>query len=363
MAAFLLLLLLSPLLASTVTAVADQCHDDDHAALIAIDTALGSPYHFASWTPDSTCCDWYNVDCDAATGRVVSLRIFQDTNMSGAIPDAIANLTYLQTLTLHHLPAISGTIPESLAALANLSQLTISYTSVSGPVPSFLGTLMALTLLDLSYNSLTGAIPASLADLPNLSSINLRRNRLSGAIPARLLYKSPDNAYLCLSSNNLSGAIPAEFATVNFAHVDLSRNTLTGDATCLFGREKPLQYVDVSRNALTGNADTTCHLGSRGKQLQYVDVSHNALSFNLSSVEFPEQLTYADLSHNAIVGGVPAQVANLTNLQLFNVSYNRMCGEVPAGGNMARFDRYSYLHNKCLCGAPLTACRQRPIPA
>ncbi|XP_051205475.1 polygalacturonase inhibitor-like [Lolium perenne] len=341
MAAFLLLLLLSPLLASTVTAVADQCHDDDHAALIAIDTALGSPYHFASWTPDSTCCDWYNVDCDAATGRVVGLRIFQDTNMSGAIPDAIANLTYLQTLTLHHLPAISGAIPESLAALANLSQLTISYTSVSGPVPSFLGTLMALTLLDLSYNSLTGAIPASLADLPNLSSINLRRNRLSGAIPARLLCKSPDNAYLWLSSNNLSGAIPAEFATVNFAHVDLSRNALTGDATCLFGREKPLQ----------------------GKQLQYVDVSRNALSFNLSSVEFPELLTYADLSHNAIVGGVPPQVANLTNLQLFNVSYNRMCGEVPAGGNMARFDRYSYLHNKCLCGAPLTACRQRPIPA
>ncbi|XP_047093572.1 polygalacturonase inhibitor-like [Lolium rigidum] len=334
MAAFPLLLLLCSLLLATSTA-ADQCHDDDHAALVAIDTALGSPYHFASWTPDSACCDWYDVDCDAESGRVIGLRVFQDTNMSGAIPDAIANLTFLQTLTLHHLPAISGAIPDSLAALSNLSQLTISHTGVSGPVPSFLGLLTALTVLDLSYNSLTGAIPASLADLPNLSSINLRRNHLSGAIPSLLLSKSPDQAYLWLSSNNLSGAIPAEFATVDFAHIDLSRNALTGDAACLFGAGK--------------------------SSLQHVDVSRNALRFDLSGVEFPENATYIDLSHNGIRGGIPTQVANLTNLQQFNVSFNRLCGEVPAGGNMARFDRYSYLHNKCLCGAPLTACRQRPI--
>jgi Leucine-rich repeat (LRR) protein len=334
MAAFPLLLLLCSLLLATSTA-ADQCHDDDHAALVAIDTALGSPYHFASWTPDSACCDWYDVDCDAESGRVIGLRVFQDTNMSGSIPDAIANLTFLQTLTLHHLPAISGAIPDSLAALSNLSQLTISHTGVSGPVPSFLGALTALTALDLSYNSLTGAIPASLADLPNLSSINLRRNHLSGAIPSLLLSKSPDQAYLWLSRNNLSGAIPAEFAAVDFAHIDLSRNALTGDAACL--------------------------LGAGRSSLQHVDVSRNALRFDLSGMEFPENATYIDLSHNGIRGGIPAQVANLANLQQFNVSFNRLCGEVPTGGNMARFDRYSYLHNKCLCGAPLTACRQRPV--
>ena len=48
-----------------------------------------------------------------------------------------------------------------------------------------------------------------------------------------------------------------------------------------------------------------------------------------------------------------AQVVNLTNLQLFNVSYNRLCGAVPTGGNMASFDAYSYQHNRCLCGPPL----------
>uniref|UniRef100_A0A0D9WBS5 Leucine-rich repeat-containing N-terminal plant-type domain-containing protein n=1 Tax=Leersia perrieri TaxID=77586 RepID=A0A0D9WBS5_9ORYZ len=308
-----------------------QCHSDDEAALLAVDAALGSPYHFASWTPDTSCCDWYDVDCDADSGRVVSLTIFQDANLTGAIPDAIANLTHLRSLLLRHLPSLSGEIPSSLAALTSLTQLTISWTAVSGPIPDFIAELTALESLDLSFNSLTGAIPPSLAGLVNLSGINLSRNRLAGAIPSALfsnLDQQQADVYLWLSHNNLTGAIPPEFAAVSFAHVDVSRNQLTGDASPLFRRGR------------------------------YVDVSRNGFVFNMSGVVFDEEVTYVDVSHNAIRGGVPAQVANLTSLQMFNVSYNKMCGQIPAGENMARFDAYCYQHNKCLCGAPLAnACR------
>ncbi|XP_062232431.1 polygalacturonase inhibitor-like [Phragmites australis] len=326
--ALLVLLLLTSLLAAA-SSNKDRCHPADKAALLAIKAALGNPYHFASWTPDTPCCDWYDVDCDPSTGRVVGLSVFQDANLTGTIPDAIAGLVHLQNLMLHHLPAISGPIPPAIAKLSNLSLLIISYTGVSGPVPSFLGKLTALTLLDLSFNSLTGAIPASLADLPSLSSIDLSRNRLTGSLPPLLFSKAPQEAYLRLSHNNLSGTIPAEFAAVSFAEVDLSRNAFTGDASGLFGRAKALQHLDLSRNAF---------------------------SFDLSVVELPEQLDSVDLSHNAIYGGIPAQVANLSNLQFFNVSYNRLCGAVPTGGNMARFDAYCYQHNKCLCGTPLPPC-------
>ncbi|XP_062232450.1 polygalacturonase inhibitor-like [Phragmites australis] len=327
--ALLVLLLLTSLLAAASSSNNDRCHPADNAALLAIKAALGNPYHFASWTPDYPCCRWYDVDCDPFTGRVVGLSVFQDANLTGTIPDAIAGLTHLKNLMLHHLPAISGPIPPAIAKLSNLSQLIISYTGVSGPVPSFLGKLTALTLLDLSFNSLTGAIPASLADLPSLSSIDLSRNRLVGPIPLLLLSKSPDQAYLVLSHNNLSGTIPAEFAALSFSEVDLSSNAFTGDASGLFGRAKALQNLDLSRNAF---------------------------SFDLSGVELPERLYSVDVSHNAIYGGIPAQVANVTSMQFFNVSYNRLCGAVPTGGNMARFDAYSYQHNKCLCGTPLPPC-------
>ncbi|EMS53887.1 Polygalacturonase inhibitor [Triticum urartu] len=131
-------------------------------------------------------------------------------------------------------------------------------------------------------------------------------------------------AILLLSDNHLSGSIPAEFAAVGFLQVDLSHNALTGDASVFFGRTKELQSIDLS---------------------------HNALSFDLSGVEFPEEMQAMDASHNAIRGGIPAQVANVTNLRQFNVSYNKLCGQVPAA--LARLDVYNFQHNKCLCGAPL----------
>nr|CAB3463561.1 unnamed protein product [Digitaria exilis] len=328
---FLVLLIAASATAAAAAGSKDRCHSGDKAALLAIKAALGNPYHFASWTPDTSCCDWYDVDCDPTTGRVIGLSVFQDANLTGAIPDAIAGLVHLQNLMFHHLPGISGPIPPAIAKLSNLSQLTISNTAVSGPVPSFLAALTKLTLLDLSFNSLTGSIPASLGAIPNLSGINLSRNRLTGGIPAGFLSKSADQIYLWLSHNNLTGSIPGEFAGANFAHLDLSRNALAGDASGLFGR---------------------------GKELQYLDLSRNAFSFDLTGVELPEQLDVLDVSHNAIYGGIPAGVANLTNLQLFNVSYNRLCGPVPTGGNLGRFDAYSYQHNKCLCGAPLAnACK------
>ncbi|KAK3137784.1 hypothetical protein QOZ80_5BG0457210 [Eleusine coracana subsp. coracana] len=329
-----------------------QCHEEDEAALLALNAGLGSPYHFESWSTDTWCCDWYDVDCDNVTGRVVGLSVFQDSNLTaGAIPDAVANLTHLRSLTLHHLPGLTGAIPESLSLLANLSVLTISYTGMSGPVPSFLSQLTSLTLLDLSYNSFTGAIPASLADLPNLTGINLSRNRLTGTIPPLLFSKlsssssdndSSDNdsdeqqqqqgrsVNLWLSHNELSGSIPAEFASVNFAYVDLSRNAFTGDpSAALFGA---------------------------GRKTQHLDLSRNKFAFRLTGAELPEQLSFLDLSHNGIRGRIPEQLANLTNLQSFNVSYNKLCGQVPSGGVMSRFDAYSFQHNKCLCGAPLQAC-------
>ncbi|KAF7032770.1 hypothetical protein CFC21_043913, partial [Triticum aestivum] len=149
--------------------------------------------------------------------------------------------------------------------------------------------------------------------------------------PPMFLSKFADQVYLWLSHNNLTGPVPAGFASVNFAHLDLSRNDLTGDASGLLGR---------------------------GKELQYIDLSRNAFDFDLSGVVLPEQLYFVDVSHNAIHGSIPAQVANLSNLQFFNVSYNRLCGPVPTGGTMARFDLYNFQHNKCLCGAPLPACKK-----
>ncbi|KAF8701683.1 hypothetical protein HU200_033449 [Digitaria exilis] len=329
--------LLSSLLMDGASSRKDHCHADDRAALLSIDAALGN-YFSARWTSDDrACCSWASVHCDPFSGRVTDLYFAQLPNFTGTIPDAIAGLTHLTVLEFDHLPGVSGAIPPAIAKLSNLSELIISWTSVSGPVPSFLGKLTQLTLLDLSFNSLSGEIPASIAALPYLNSIDISRNRLTGALPpllfSRLSHSSSQQpAYLRLSHNNLSGSIPAEFAGVEFAQVDLSRNAFAGDASPLFGVAKQLQYLDLSRNAF---------------------------SFNLSGVELPEQINGALLSHNAIYGGIPAQFGDVAHLYALNVSYNRLCGEVPSSlmpGQSSSSDVFCFQHNKCLCGAPLPPC-------
>jgi hypothetical protein len=336
---FLLLLL------SSILSGGRACHPGDQDALLAIKASLGDPKLLASWTPEASCCDedWQHVECDDDTGRVISLSVILEeedgdddgSSLAGTIPDAVAGLDHLENLDLRRLPGISGPIPAAIARLSNLAFLTISRTAVSGPVPSFLGELTALTELDLSYNSLSGSIPASLSGLPNLWSVDVRHNLLSGTLPPLLFSNNKqqqqdddDESYgylvdLRLSHNRLSGSIPREWSAVSFGVVSLSRNALSGDASPLFGRDKPLQLLDLSRNGF---------------------------SFNLSAVDLPEQLGVMDLSHNAIYGGVPAQAAGL---QFLNVSYNLLCGEVP--GNVASLfdDAYSFQNNTCLCGALL----------
>jgi hypothetical protein len=128
----LLVVLLCSLLAGAANAEPSpdpthkECHPGDKSALLAIKAALGESYHFASWTPDNPCCDWYDVTCDLFTGRVVGLAVFQDANLTGTIPSALAGLPHLQNLVLHHLPTLSGPIPPAVAKLSNLSSLTIS---------------------------------------------------------------------------------------------------------------------------------------------------------------------------------------------------------------------------------------------
>ncbi|KAI6696707.1 hypothetical protein NL676_016826 [Syzygium grande] len=82
-----------------------------------------------------------------------------------------------------------------------------------------------------------------------------------------------NNVYLLLSHNNLYGGVPANFARINFGKLDLSWNRLQGDTSLLIGANKTNDHINISRNLF---------------------------ELNLS--------------------------------KFLNVSYNRLCGEIPMGG-------------------------------
>ncbi|CAL5401753.1 unnamed protein product [Camellia sinensis] len=303
------------------------CNFEDKKVLLKIKAALNNPYHLASWNPETNCCDWYSVECDEITSRIISLTIFGG-NISGQIPAAVGDLPYLQTLVFRKLTNLTGSIPSAITKLKHLRTITLSWTNLSGPVPSFFTELKNLTFLDLSFNDLTGSIPPELAQLTNLAAIHLDRNKLTGTIPESFGTFTGSVPDLYLSHNQLTGPVPKSLGNLDFTRLDLSRNQLSGDLSFIFGSNKTMQIVDFSRNMF---------------------------EFDLSNVVFPASLISLDLNHNKIFGSLPAGLTAV-NLQFFNVSYNRLCGPIPTGGKLQSFDLTSYFHNRCLCGAPLPAC-------
>ncbi|XP_059646355.1 polygalacturonase inhibitor-like [Cornus florida] len=323
------ILLLSLLFLSLPSpSVSERCNPQDKKVLLQIKKALNNPYHLASWNPQNDCCDWYCVECDSTTNRINALTIFSG-NISGQIPAAVGDLPYLETLIFRKLTNLTGTIPPAIAKLSLLKMIRLSWTNLSGPVPTFLSQLKNLTFLDLAFNDLTGEIPASLSELPNLDAIHLDRNKLTGKIPDSFGKFSGKVPELYLSHNMLTGEVPKSLGVLDFPRIDFSRNKLVGDVSFLFGPNKSIQIIDLSRNLF---------------------------EFDLSKVVFPASLTSLDLNHNKITGSLPAGLTALS-LQFLNVSYNRLCGQIPTGGKLQDFDYSSYFHNRCLCGAPLPACK------
>ncbi|KAI3760576.1 hypothetical protein L1987_50973 [Smallanthus sonchifolius] len=307
--------------------LSQPCNKNDEKVLFQIKKSLGNPYLLASWQKTFDCCHWYSVKCNKTTGRIIALTI-SSGNISGQIPHEVGDLPYLKSLEFRKLANLTGEIPSAITKLTQLTILRLSWTNLSGPVPSFISQLTNLFDLDLSFNDLTGSIPPELATLPNLAGLRLDRNKLTGVIPESFGRFSGNFQYLYLSHNQLTGDVPRSLGYLNFTLIDFSRNQLTGDLSMFFGANKTIQIVDSSRNGF---------------------------QFNLSEMELPASLTSLDLNHNKIYGSLPATLTGL-NLQYLNVSYNRLCGKIPQGGDLQTFDNTSYFHNRCLCGLPLQAC-------
>uniref|UniRef100_A0A1D1XPX9 Polygalacturonase inhibitor n=1 Tax=Anthurium amnicola TaxID=1678845 RepID=A0A1D1XPX9_9ARAE len=334
MAPALLCLLPLLLLSSLPGALsAAPCNAADKSALLQFKKDLGDPYTIITWTAATDCCsDWYAMGCDSDTGRVTSIDI-SSSEARGPLPPSVGDLPYLNTLTVRKSPNLTGPIPPELSKLTNLKMLWMDWNSLTGPIPAFLGRLTKLDYINLSFNKLTGSIPPSLGDLPLLRGLFLDRNQLTGTIPEELGRLPSPSLFIRLGHNNLTGPIPQSFKNLQINSIDLSRNQLTGDPSVLF---------------VTGDwaSDITLFL--------YLD--RNQFEFDLSKAKFSPTLSWLDLNHNRVYGSIPAQVTKLP-LQNFNVSYNRLCGEIPQGGRLAELTEYEFFHNKCLCGKPLQPCK------
>ncbi|KAL2516100.1 putative LRR receptor-like serine/threonine-protein kinase [Forsythia ovata] len=313
-------------------------------------------------------------------------------NFSGPLPVEISRMTSLRFLVLAY-NQFSGNIPSEYGNLKGLQALDLSFNQLSGPIPQSLGNLTSLLWLMFANNSLTGEIPAELGNCSSLLWLNLANNQLSGKIPPELtnigknvtptFLKNRQNDQITVGSGEcltMMRWIPADYPPFSFVYKLLTRKKcrslwdqiLKGYGifqVCLPGSNiRTLQisgYVQLSGNQLSGEVPleigsmlnfSMVHLGSNqfygkfpseigGLPLVVLNVSHNKFSGEIPwKIGNLKCLQNLDLSYNNFSGAFPTSLNNLYDLSKFNVSYNPyISGEIPATGQLATFEKWSFL--------------------
>ena len=165
----------------------DQLVDEAEGVLRAERNALKALYkklggknwtNKKNWNSDKPLSEWYGVEVDEETGRVVSLKL-PNNKLSGSLPDELFDLTELQVLSLY-----SEQYQSNGSENPNANH-------ISGSLPSKIGQLKNLVILYLDGNDMTGSLPAELADCESLIVCDLYSNQFSGPVPEEFRYWIP----------------------------------------------------------------------------------------------------------------------------------------------------------------------------
>ncbi|KAG2583101.1 hypothetical protein PVAP13_6KG148842 [Panicum virgatum] len=275
----------------------------------------------------------------------------ETNNLSGTLPDTIANLSLeLEYMWLQG-NQITGHIPKAIGRYSKLKSLALGYNLFTGTIPSDIGKLTQLHDLCLEQNSFHGEIPPSLGNLTQLNWFNLSSNYLDGRIPATLGNLSTVT-YFDISQNLLSGQIPEEIVSISSLTelFDLSNNALTGPIPLQIGRLVNLVKIDLSSNKLSGEIPGTI---GRCLEMQFLYFQGNLLHGQIpNDLKAMKGLEVLDLSNNKLSGPIPEFLGSFMLLRSLNLSFNKLSGPVPNKNIFTNARSVSLASNGPLCGGP-----------
>ncbi|URE45028.1 Peptidase family M49 [Musa troglodytarum] len=338
---FLLLLLLLrhvvtahsyPLLATQIP--------QDKAALLAFKNTLTlqSQRALPNWNETTGVCEFVNVTCDRRHGRYVVCLELGSRLHSGHLSPVLANLTRLRRLDLSD-NKLSGHIPREFSSLRRLELLDLSSNYLSGVIPPSLACLTSLGYLNLARNYFSGQIPASIFyNCTSLRAIDLSENDLSGQIPSAAGMGLPALSDLYLYRNYFTGRLPIWLSNSSFLRqLDVSNNHLGDELpTAIIQDKTKLEFLQLSLNSLSSH-DNNTNLEpffltlSNCSELAELDIAQAGVGGFLPHAigRGPRNLSTILLEDNLIFGGIPPDIANLTNLLQLDLSSNLLIGAIP----------------------------------
>lgn len=159
-----------------------------------------------------------------------------------------------------------------------------------------------------------------------VTKLVLESLNLTGTLDGKTLNQLDQLRVLSLKDNSISGDIPDLSGLVNLKSLYLNSNALSGGFPSSLTGLHRLKIVVLAENRISGEIPKSV-LGLRRLYVFY-------------------------LQDNGFTGGIPP--LNQTSLRFFNVSNNRLSGEIPATPALSRFNASSFSGNVDLCGLPLS---------
>ena len=362
----------------------------DYNALVAIYNNLNG----IDWTNNTNWLDttkpissWYGIT--ETNGRITSIDL-SSNNVIGTLPDELTNLTELEIFWLID-GYISGEIPSNIGNLTKLKQLVLYYTyGITGSIPLSIQNCTNLEWLYLSGNQLSGDIP-DLTGLTNLNSLFIDNNNFQygdiedefvayqnqittfAYIPQNLPYIEPDNRVVNLGDDLSFNSLPisGNYNIYNWYLNDELIDTTTH--TNITGLNTPnIQIENITENQLgkyecrvTNSIITGVYIPSGilnvglnpqlhpdydalvaiYNSLNGENWTHNTNWLDNSKhinswygiTETNGRITSIDLSSNNVIGTLPDELTNLTELENFWLIDGYISGELPSNiGNLTK---------------------------
>nr|GLL21483.1 receptor-like protein 12 isoform X1 [Ipomoea trifida] len=311
-------------------------------------------------------------------------------HLEGPIPIELCSLEFLTILDLSE-NNLTGSIPSCLNP-SSIKHVHLSKNHLGGQLTRAFFNNSALVILDLSYNDFVGTIPEWIGSVSKLSILLLKGNRFDGKIPIQIC-QLMRLSVLDLSSNQLTGLIPKCLGKISLEVTDEKSESMEsilvgfefGPTMQVYSSDMNDFIIDVSTSSappeveFTTKGNSYYYEGSILKYMSGIDLSANRLigeipfelgnlteihALNLShnnlNGTIPEtfsklhNIESLDLSHNKLIGKIPNTLLRLYSLEVFSVAYNNLTGAIPGqNAQFGTFDESSYEGNLYLCGPPL----------
>ncbi|CAD6262298.1 unnamed protein product [Miscanthus lutarioriparius] len=273
----------------------------------------------------------WNISGDPCTGAATNGTDMDSIpNLSPGIrcdcTDQNNTVCHVTSLKMYALDVV-GHIPEELRNLTHLTYLNLQQNYLTGPIPSFLGELTSLRYMSLCGNALSGPVPKELGNLVNLTSLCLATNSLNGSLPSELgnLVKLEE---LYIDSAGLSGPIPSSYSKLTRMRKMQIGEIVNGSSSLAFINDMTSLSTLILRNCKISDSLTSVNFSQLTK-LNILD-----LSFNNITGEVPQALLNLNslnslfLGNNSLSGSLPSSIgSSVTNIDF---SYNQLSGSFPS---------------------------------